>query len=212
MKRRKIDQLSVQELIAIQVEILQDMQKGKITPSQMKWFSNLSYECREELLIKPLEKEMRLGLIPGSDFLKIDAVDGTLTLENSKHVFPSFAKNSCNILDKNKSVVPTPETTVEIYGLIRNSNYSQMFGSLNSDLDCLCLTQHQIKNFCKKYPDHLGDKGNATFFLFKNEKKYFVANVYFYATGLTLRLHHFDDHRIWEKDHLIHIVVPNRTV
>ena len=48
--------------------------------------------------------------------------------------------------------------------------------------------------------------------MFKSGDKYFVANVYNYPSGLTLRVHSFDSHRVWDKDHFIHIVVPKQTV
>ena len=50
-------------------------------------------------------------------------------------------------------------------------------------LDRLILTQSQIKQFVKRYPDWLKKDGNGTFFLFKVGNEFFVAAVYFFSDG-----------------------------
>jgi len=58
-----------------------------------------------------------------------------------------------------------------------------MFGSFGVTLDCLALTQAQIKQFAKRYPDWLKKGGNGTFFLFKSGNEFFVSAVYFFSDG-----------------------------
>ena len=53
-----------------------------------------------------------------------------------------------------------------------------MFYSLGgTDQDSLCLTQYQIKMFCKKNSGWLRNDGHVTFFLFKVDGQFFVAGV-----------------------------------
>lgn len=51
----------------------------------------------------------------------------------------------------------------------RMLTFAKIFTSFRGDLDKLCLTQHQIKAFCKKHANWLRTNGYATFFLFKVE-------------------------------------------
>jgi hypothetical protein len=45
------------------------------------------------------------------------------------------------------------------------------------NLDAICVTQHQIIYFCEHCSGELAQNGFLTFFLFKHEKKYYVAGV-----------------------------------
>lgn len=47
------------------------------------------------------------------------------------------------------------ETIVDVYELVKDVNYIQLFTSLSSDLDKLVMTQPQIIRFCEKYAIYL---------------------------------------------------------
>ena len=78
----------------------------------------------------------------------------------------------------------TVATPVDVHELIKDATFAKMFGSFGTDLDKLCLTQSQIKNFCKKHPSWLRTDGYATFFLFKENNEFFVAGVDVDSDGL----------------------------
>jgi hypothetical protein len=46
-------------------------------------------------------------------------------------------------------VSPIKETAVQVYEMIRNSTFQELFGGFAAALDSLALTQAQIKQFAK---------------------------------------------------------------
>jgi len=78
---------------------------------------------------------------------------------------------------------PTKETAVQVYEMVRNSSFQELFGGFGVPLDSLALTQAQIKQFAKLYPNRLKKGGNGTFFLFKVGNEFFVAAAYFFSDG-----------------------------
>jgi hypothetical protein len=78
---------------------------------------------------------------------------------------------------------PTKETAVQVYEMIRNSTFPELFGGFGAALDSLALTQAQIKQFAKRYRDWLQAGGNGPFFCFKIGNEFFVAAVYLFSDG-----------------------------
>ena len=58
-----------------------------------------------------------------------------------------------------------------------------MFSGFAAAVGHLTLTQAQIKQFVRRYPDWLKKGGNGTFFLFKVGTQFFVAAVYLFSDG-----------------------------
>lgn len=83
-----------------------------------------------------------------------------------------------------------------------------MFGSLGTDLDKLCLTQHQIKTFCEVHKELLRKDGYATFFLFKVDEQFFVVDVYVRSGGLRVHVHRFERGNVWDAESSHRVVVP----
>ncbi len=77
----------------------------------------------------------------------------------------------------------TERTQVKVFEMCKDADYSTLFNSFNIDLEKLCMTQAQIKNFCERHKDKLRKDGYGTFFLFKEkvdgEEKFFVPPVSF---------------------------------
>ncbi len=141
----------------------------------------------------------------------LDALDGKETLANAEEVFPSGIDVNFKNYGTNKPGVATKETPVDLYELVRSGIFAEMFGSLGTDLGKLCLTQAQIKNFCKKNTDWLRKNGYPTFFLFKAEDQFFVAQVCVTRSdGLGILAHHFK-HGIWRAEYSYRLVVPRLT-
>lgn len=90
-----------------------------------------------------------LRLISGKEKLILEAVDGTETICSSKEVF-GFILNDSVFLQL-QAGEPSKETEVQVYDLIGTATYPGMFHSLNHNPEKLCLTQHQIICFVKKY-------------------------------------------------------------
>lgn len=212
MRTKTLEQNSAQDFAGLQVDLLQKLRNGNMTWKQIDWFRSLSFEKREELLGKQPEKALILRLISESETLILDALDGKETLAIAREVFLSGIDGDFKNWGTNKPGIATKEQVVDVHEMVKNATFIQMFGSFGTDLDKLCLTQHQIKNFCKKYPNWLRQNGNATFFLFKVEDQFFVALVYVRSGGLRVGVYRFDEYgRIWDAGNSHRMVVPQLT-
>jgi len=178
------------ELVAL---VLQDIVEGKFIGRKAK---------QAKLILRLLKGE--------SPF--IDAVNGEETLAQAKDVFSSGIDLDFKKWGTDQPGIATEETPVQVYEMAQDATFAQIFSSLG-DLDKLCLTQHQIKNFCKKHPDCLRSDGFVTFgfvtcFLFKVGNKYFVAHV----SGLYIYVYRLKDGTVWKAETPHCVVVPQRVI
>jgi hypothetical protein len=108
----------------------------------------------------------RLRLLSGNEPLVLNPTDGEEVLAQATDVFRYNDRNfehwNCNIVG-----LPTKETAVQVYEMVRDSTFQELFGGFGVALDCLALTQAQIRQFVKHHGDWLKKGGNGTFFLFK---------------------------------------------
>lgn len=124
----------------------------------------------------------RLKLISGEESLVLGPIDGQETLPRATDAFRYIDSNfehwSCAVAGP-----PSKETPVQVYEMARDSTFQEMFDGFGVTLDRLALTQAQIKEFVKRYPDWLKKGGNGTFFLFNASDEFFVAVVYLFSDG-----------------------------
>jgi hypothetical protein len=124
----------------------------------------------------------RLRLLSGNELLVLRPTDGQETLAQATEVFRYIDRNfehwNCN-----KAGLPTKETVVQVYEMVRDSTLQEMFRSFGIPIDFLALTQAQIKQFTMLYPNWLKRDGNGTFFLFKVAGEFFVSALYFFSDG-----------------------------
>jgi len=120
--------------------------------------------------------------LTGKEPLLLGPTDGQETLARATDAFryidSNFQRWSCDVPG-----LPTKETRVQVYEMVRDSTFQEMFGGLGVAFDQLALTQAQIKQFVKRYPDWLKKGGNGTFFLFSAGDEFFVAAVYLFSDG-----------------------------
>ena len=133
-----------------------------------------------------MEKESQplnqfLKLISFGEELMIEASDGQATINEFKESFKASISFNFQYWGLSKPGVATPETLLEIYELAADATFQQMFASLNADWDKLIVSQSQIINFCKKYPNWLHPGVGALFFLIKENNEYFVVSVVVYG-------------------------------
>lgn len=197
MRTKTLEQNSAQDFAGLQVDQLQKLRNGNITFEQVKWFNNLSFEQREKLINKHPEMVIYLELLSGAETLMIDVCDGKETLAEARDVFQAGVDGDFVKWGLNKESTSTKEAPVEVHQLVKDATFAQMFGSLGTDLDKLCLTQHQIKNFCKKYSNWLRTGSNSTFFLFKVADQFFVAGVEVRSDVLRVYVYRFRDDNVW---------------
>ena len=150
----------------------------------------------------------RLRLISGSEQLILRPTDGNDTLARATDVFSYIDSNfrnwACDVEGQ-----ATEETPVQVYEMVENITLHKMFGDFEVEADHLSLTQTQIKQFVKRYPDWLKKGGNGTFFLFNVGSEFFVAAVYFFSDGrLGVRARRFSLDRIFLAKKRHRLVVP----
>ena len=195
------------KLAGLQIDLLQKMRNGNISMDHLEYFLNINFSEREALLSRVPEKEVYLKLLSGAETLFLDECDGQQTVTNSKNVFYSIDNDFKNY-GANEKGIATKKMAVEVHELVKNGKFTQIFGSLNSDLDKLCLTQDQILNFIKNHKNWLRKDGYGTFFLFKSNGKFFVADVDVVSGGLRVLVCHFGIDYVWSAEDRYRFVVP----
>jgi hypothetical protein len=162
-----------------------------------------------ELVVKLAEGVSNiLRLLSASATLTIRACNGSETLAQAKGVFKSGIDSDFKNWGLDKEGKATEETQVQVYETAKDATFAKMFGSLGSDLNNLCLTQHQIKTFCEQHSSWLRSDGYGTFFLFKAEEQFFVADVGVGSAGLDVRVGRVESDGVWGADRQHRVVVP----
>ncbi len=223
MRTKTLEQNTAQDFAGLQIDQLSKLRNGSITFEQVKWFNNLSFEQREALMGSQHESALFWRLISRSETLILDALDGKETLMRAKEVFPAGIDRDFKKMSTNKAGIATQKQAVYAYELVRPGTLKKMFNSFGVDLDKLCLTQAQIKNFCRNHP-WLDDDGHETLFLFKVEDQFFFAHVYvsvyesrvgFFKyksySGLCVKMLPFSIGNCWHASRSLRLVVPQLT-
>lgn len=116
--------------------------------------------------------------------LTIDAVDGkSIFIKDGKKIFKAGIQPYFRRLKINMDENANSKTSVGVYELIEDSTLMEIFSSFPNHIDDLCLTQHQILNFCTRHPEWLGADGQTTFFITKLNKEHYVIYLYMYSAG-----------------------------
>jgi hypothetical protein len=137
---------------------------------------------------KKTAKEAILRLISGSEPIVIGACDGSEVIAGDKKLFKATIDPDFKNWKTDKPGQATEDTAVQVHEMVKDATFVQIFSSLGTDLDKLCLTQHQIKKFCQKHAKWLRSEGYGTFFLSKVDDKYFVVRVRVFPVGLCVRV------------------------
>ena len=141
----------------------------------------------------------------------IGPTDGRANLAQAEDIFsyidPDFTRWGLDVQGELRL-----ETQVEVLELVKDGRFDQFFPSLNPNLDQLCLTQDQIKKFCIDHKGWLRTDSHATFFLFKVNNEFFVADVHMNDNSqLRVYVGRFLDGYFWSAKNLLRVVVPQTT-
>ena len=189
------------------LKVIYDLVEKLSGEAGQEWLAELKKFLRKEKCWTGIIAETFLKLISGGESLTLDAVNGTETLVDAKDVFAHIDPDFKNWGADEKGP-ETGETAVDVYEMVKDATFSQMFRKLNVDARKLCLTQHQIKNFVKKHRNWLRTDGYATFFLFESKGNLFVAYVVFYSDGeLGVRVYRFGNLSVWYAEYRPRVVV-----
>jgi hypothetical protein len=152
----------------------------------------------------------RLRLLSRNEPLVLRPTDGQETLAQATEVFRYLDRNF-EYWNCNTAGLPTKETVVQVYEMVRDRTLQEMFGSFGIPIEFLTLTQAQIKQFARLYPDWLKRGGNGTFFLFKVGSEFFVSAVYFFWDGrIGVRVRSLTLERVFRAEKRHRLVVTSR--
>lgn len=155
-----------------------------------------------------------LKLISGEEeTLTLDATDGKETIAGAGDLFSgNLAGNFIN-WNTNIKGNPTEAQNVQVHEMTKNGTFKQIYGSLGTELNTLCLTQAQIIQFVKRHRKWLCVDGYGTFFLFKVGDEFFVACARVGSSDLLCaRAYRFSDDDVLRAVFRIRFVVPQQTL
>lgn len=154
-----------------------------------------------------------LRLISGGETLILDERNGSEVIPGSEDMFKAGIDSDFVRWEANQKGRATGKTPVDVHEMKGDGTFAQLFGSLNADVRKLCFTQHQIKNFIRKYRNWLRKDGYATFFLFESNGNFFVARVDVNSDGkLDVNVYRFEHDDVWDAGYHLRIVVPQLAV
>ncbi|MFP4514840.1 MAG: hypothetical protein ACLFNO_02435 [Parcubacteria group bacterium] len=193
--------------------IVNTIKKNKVTAEEVQRVIGKPgqvFELFDKLFAKDqLEKnDSILSLLSTPETLVLEELDGKATLAEAKSTFKSYVDSDFRNWGLNDKGNGSKEMPVQVYEMVKDATYSQMFNSLPSDLDSLCLTQNQIIRFCEKHPSHLRQDGYITLFLFKESAEYFVTRVAVGSGGLGVGLDRFGSTVVWSAEFRYRLIVP----
>ena len=153
-----------------------------------------------------------LKLISGAETLELEPTDGKETIAKAKDTFPGWIDGDFKNYDTDVKGKPTDKANVQVHEMIKDGTFAQIFGGLSDNLDSLCLTQAQIIQFVKKHSKWLRTDGYGTFFLFKVNEEFFVADVSMYGGSLLAIVHRFSSDGVWDAGLRYRVVVPQQAL
>ena len=181
-----------------------------------KWFRELTKFLRKETcwvigrLSNPHLRQIVTGLLR--------ATTGQRTLAKMKNLFTGGLDSDFTNWGTNVAGPATTEAPFEVYEMIKNGTFAQIFGGFGVDLKKLCWSQDQIITFVEDHSDLLHPQEWATFFLFsvkfdegtENEREeFFVADVDRAGDGrLEAVVGHLSDDGVWDAVCRYRFVLP----
>jgi hypothetical protein len=158
--------------------------------------------------IEPPLTNLILKQLSDLDKLVIGTTTGKRTLAKAKNTFCSGIDSDFKNLGTDQAGIAKAETKVSVYELVSHARFAEMFNSLSTDLDKLCLTQDQIIEFCTNQSSWLRQDGYGTFFLFKVKDEFFVCGVYVDDDGLYANVYRLAFGYVWGAVYAHRVVVP----
>jgi hypothetical protein len=136
-------------------------------------------------------------LRPLASGLLLPANNGQQHIDTSVKIFPVGIDSDFTRWGLNTPSTPTPAARTAVWEMQKDGTFTTLFSSLSSDVKKLCLTQAQIVHFCTIHKEWLRTDGYATFFLFEEGGKLFVARVWVYGGGLKVDVRRFGYGLVW---------------
>lgn len=147
-----------------------------------------------------------LKLISDKTEIVIEETDGKETIAKASDLFTSYISSGFEKFDQ--TCKHTKETKIQVFEVINNGTFKQIFESLGENLDKLCLTQSQIIKFVRNHKRWLQTEDYGTFFLFKKKGEYFVVRVGLGGNGWRVLFCIFNSDHVWGAGYQYRLVIP----
>ncbi len=142
----------------------------------------------------------------------ISATDGAHNIAQAKHVFAGYIDPDFVNWGLDEVGEATPATRAQVEEITQSGTFRGIVETFGVHPDRLCLTQHQIIQFCLEHSDKLRTHGYGTFFLFRGKtrrSKFYVVRVGLSRTGhLVARVEQLYDGQFWPAEHRHRFVFP----
>jgi hypothetical protein len=159
-----------------------------------------------------------LRLISGDHDLKLKGSDGSRLICQATDVF-KFIDDRNHQAGISHPGIASPEMTPEVYQLLRDATFMDIFTSLPGSWDQKWIPEDKVVEFCKKYPHWLRQKHLSTFFLIKREQdkpinqekpsdNLLIVCVRVNDYGLGVNFLFLDNPFMWRGKELRHVVIP----
>lgn len=130
--------------------------------------------------------------------ITLSPTKGTKTIVQATDVFSGWIDSDFkdwNLDSKlDSKVIATKKMNVTIYEMTEDATFAQIF----TQPEEMFLTQEQIVRFCKEHPDELQPNGFSTFFLFKENNNFFVADVRWDGRRLGVNVYRLSSVGVWD--------------
>lgn len=160
-----------------------------------------------------------LRLISKNHDLFLPKVDGNLTINSQNNIFSSVVGSNMSQNVSNHQGVFMPETPIQIFELIHNSQLIDIFEYLPGNWNQKWLSQNQLIIYCEKYPYWIREKGQGTLILMKiNENEaipynnpqdnLMVAGIYKHGVGFGISIIELNLDFVWNAEEHYRVVMP----
>ena len=170
--------------------------------------SHLIAEVKAEIISLA---ELAVGfLIPisGDTEIIIGETDGTGMIAGASDVFPGWIDPDFVNYRTNVKGMPTRKAKAQVFEIIKDGTFAQIFGGFGKNLDRLCWEQDQIKLFVRDHSKWISADDFGTFFLFRVNGEFFVAYVDRGRGGLQASLRRRSLGCVWRGRNRLRVVVP----
>jgi len=153
---------------------------------------------------------LMLDRIFAKDVFSLPATDGWNNIQSSLDVFyyidRAFRDYKLDMPSQN-----TWPTEFQVYETQKgfDGTFQDFFGSLDSNLDHLILTQPQIVEICRRYPKLFLLEDLPAFILTKAQKQYYVIEVERNPSGFWTYVRKLADEQVWMGAMNRRIIVPS---
>jgi hypothetical protein len=193
------------------LETISSLGDNLLSKEAYVWLFELKKIVEQEKVDK---EETLLRLISGKSELLIGACDGTKSLLDAESdTFNYINRELTERFPVKGKILATKKTLVEVYEPKEDGSLPQLFLSYSNDLCGLCLTEHQILRFVKKYRRWITPRDfQNTFILYEYEGDIFVAEIRFdnYARLELGCIRLVKCNAVWLSEARIRIVVPKK--